>query len=62
MPVRRSVLVWQNQSSCGCALRTLLLEQLEQKLGLQNRIGIEGLIEDVSGLLHIEDIMSALTD
>ena len=37
----------------------LLLDQLEQKLGLQNRIGIEGLIEDVSGLLHIEDIAGA---
>ena len=34
----------------------LLLDQLEQKLGLQNRIGIEGLIEDVSGLLHISEI------
>ena len=37
----------------------LLLDQLEQKLGLENRIGIEGLIEDVSGLLCIEDIAGA---
>ena len=37
----------------------LLLDQLEQKLGLTNRIGIEGLIEDVSGLINIEDIAAA---
>jgi citrate lyase subunit beta/citryl-CoA lyase len=37
----------------------LLLDQLEQKLSLSNRIGIEGLIEDVSGLVNIEDIATA---
>ena len=37
----------------------LLLDQLEQKLGMSNRIGIEGLIEDVRGLINIEDIASA---
>ena len=34
----------------------LLLHQLEQKLGLSKRIGIECLIEEVEGLLHIEEI------
>ena len=37
----------------------LLLDQLEQKLGLTNRIGIEGLIEDVNGLINVEDIAAA---
>ena len=37
----------------------LLLDQLEQKLGLANRVGIEGLIEDVSGLINVEDIAAA---
>ena len=34
----------------------LLLDQLEQKLGLTKRIGIECLIEEVQGLLQIEAI------
>jgi citrate lyase subunit beta/citryl-CoA lyase len=34
----------------------LLLDQLEQKLGLSRRIGIECLIEEVEGLLHVEEI------
>ncbi len=34
----------------------LMLDQLEQKLGLQRRIGIECLIEEVEGMLHVEDI------
>ena len=36
----------------------LLLDQLEQKLGLKKRIGIECLIEEVEGLLHVEEIAS----
>ncbi|MFP6834853.1 MAG: CoA ester lyase [Pseudomonadales bacterium] len=34
----------------------LMLNQLEQKLGLQRRIGIECLIEEVEGMMHVEDI------
>jgi len=34
----------------------LLLEQLEKKLGLQRRIGIECLIEEVEGMMHVEEI------
>jgi citrate lyase subunit beta/citryl-CoA lyase len=34
----------------------LMLDQLEQKLGLQRRIGIECLIEEVEGMMHVEDI------
>jgi citrate lyase subunit beta / citryl-CoA lyase len=34
----------------------LLLDQLEQKLGLKRRIGIECLIEEVEGMMHVEEI------
>jgi len=34
----------------------LLLEQLETKLGLERRIGIECLIEEVEGMMHVEAI------
>ncbi len=34
----------------------LLLDQLESKLGLTRRIGIECLIEEVEGMMHVEDI------
>jgi citrate lyase subunit beta/citryl-CoA lyase len=34
----------------------LLLDQLEQKLGLARRIGIECLIEEVEGMMHVEEI------
>ena len=34
----------------------LLLDQLEQKLGLTRRIGIECLIEEVEGMMHVEEI------
>ena len=33
-----------------------LLDQLEQKLGLTKRIGIEALIEDVQGMTHVDAI------
>jgi citrate lyase subunit beta/citryl-CoA lyase len=33
-----------------------MLDQLEQKLGLKNRIGIECLIEEVEGMMHVEEI------
>jgi citrate lyase subunit beta / citryl-CoA lyase len=34
----------------------LLLDQLEAKLGLSRRIGIECLIEEVEGMMHVEEI------
>jgi citrate lyase subunit beta/citryl-CoA lyase len=34
----------------------ILLDQLEQKLGLPNRIGIECLIEEVEGMMNVDDI------
>jgi citrate lyase subunit beta/citryl-CoA lyase len=34
----------------------LMLDQLEQKLGLQRRIGIECLIEEVEGMMHVDEI------
>jgi citrate lyase subunit beta/citryl-CoA lyase len=34
----------------------MMLDQLEQKLGLSNRIGIECLIEEVEGMMNVEDI------
>ncbi len=34
----------------------MLLEQLEAKLGLSNRIGIECLIEEVEGMMNVEEI------
>ncbi len=35
-----------------------LLDQLEKKLSLKNRIGIECLIEEVEGMMNVEDIAS----
>ncbi len=37
----------------------LLLDQLELKLGLSKRIGIECLIEDVEGLMNVEEIAAS---
>lgn len=37
----------------------LMLDQLEAKLGLSKRIGIECLIEDVEGMLHVEEIAAS---
>jgi citrate lyase subunit beta/citryl-CoA lyase len=34
----------------------LMLDQLEQKLGLKRRIGIECLIEEVEGMMHVDEI------
>ena len=34
----------------------LLLDQLEQKLGLEKRIGIECLIEEVEGMMNVDEI------
>ena len=34
----------------------MMLDQLEQKLGLTNRIGIECLIEEVEGMMNVEEI------
>jgi len=34
----------------------MLLDQLEAKLGLKNRIGIECLIEEVEGMMNVEEI------
>ncbi len=34
----------------------MMLDQLEQKLGLKNRIGIECLIEEVEGMMNVEEI------
>ena len=34
----------------------LMLDQLEQKLGLKRRIGIECLIEEVEGMMNVEEI------
>ncbi|MEZ5559912.1 MAG: CoA ester lyase [Pseudomonadales bacterium] len=36
----------------------LLLDQLEKKLGLTRRIGIECLIEEVEGIMHVHEIAS----
>ncbi len=37
----------------------LMLDQLEEKLGLENRIGIECLIEEVEGIMNVEEIAAA---
>ena len=37
----------------------LLLDQLEQKLGLSKRIGIECLIEEVEGMMNVNEIAAA---
>ncbi|MBV1876924.1 MAG: CoA ester lyase [Pseudomonadales bacterium] len=37
----------------------MLLDQLESKLGLKNRIGIECLIEEVEGMMNVEEIAAS---
>ena len=46
------------KAKCAADVRFvhLLLDQLEQKLGLERRIGIECLIEEVEGMMNVEEI------
>ena len=46
------------KAKCAADVRFvhLMLDQLEQKLGLTRRIGIECLIEEVEGMMNVEEI------
>lgn len=51
-----TIMLTKAKSAADVQFVHLLLDQLEQKLGLSNRIGIECLIEEVEGMMHVEEI------
>ena len=51
-----TIMLTKARSSDDVLFVHLMLDQLEQKLGLQKRIGIECLIEEVEGMMNVEDI------
>lgn len=53
-----TIMLTKAKSAADVLFVHLLLDQLEAKLGLTNRIGIECLIEEVEGMMNVEDIAS----
>ncbi|MCB1686635.1 MAG: CoA ester lyase [Pseudomonadales bacterium] len=53
-----TIMLTKAKSAADVLFVHLLLDQLEAKLGLSNRIGIECLIEEVEGMMNVEDIAS----
>lgn len=51
-----TIMLTKAKSAADVRFVHLLLDQLEQKLGLKKRIGIECLIEEVEGMMHVEEI------
>jgi citrate lyase subunit beta/citryl-CoA lyase len=51
-----TIMLTKAKSASDVRFVHLLLDQLEQKLGLARRIGIECLIEEVEGMMHVEEI------
>ncbi len=51
-----TIMLTKARSAADVMFVHLLLDQLEQKLGLANRIGIECLIEEVEGMMNVEEI------
>ena len=51
-----TIMLTKAKSAADVLFVHLLLDQLEQKLGLENRIGIECLIEEVEGMMNVEEI------
>jgi citrate lyase subunit beta/citryl-CoA lyase len=51
-----TIMLTKAKSAADVQFVHLLLDQLEQKLGLSNRIGIECLIEEVEGMMNVEEI------
>jgi citrate lyase subunit beta/citryl-CoA lyase len=51
-----TIMLTKAKSAADVRFVHLLLDQLEQKLKLHRRIGIECLIEEVEGMMNVEDI------
>lgn len=51
-----TIMLTKAKSAADVMFVHLMLDQLEQKLGLTRRIGIECLIEEVEGMMHVEEI------
>ena len=51
-----TIMLTKAKSASDVMFVHLLLDQLEQKLGLENRIGIECLIEEVEGMMNVDEI------
>ncbi len=51
-----TIMLTKAKSAADVQFVHLLLDQLEQKLGLTKRIGIECLIEEVEGMMNVEEI------
>jgi len=51
-----TIMLTKAKSAADVRFVHLLLDQLEQKLGLTRRIGIECLIEEVEGMMNVEEI------
>lgn len=51
-----TIMLTKAKSASDVRFVHLLLDQLEKKLGLERRIGIECLIEEVEGMMHVEEI------
>ena len=51
-----TIMLTKAKSAADVMFVHLLLDQLEQKLKLPNRIGIECLIEEVEGMMNVEEI------
>lgn len=51
-----TIMLTKAKSAADVMFVHLMLDQLEQKLGLKRRIGIECLIEEVEGMMHVEEI------
>ncbi len=51
-----TIMLTKAKSAADVMFVHLLLDQLEQKLKLKNRIGIECLIEEVEGMMNVEEI------
>lgn len=54
-----TIMLTKAKSAADVKFVHLLLDQLEQKLGLKRRIGIECLIEEVEGMMHVEEIAAS---
>ena len=51
-----TIMLTKAKSAADVMFVHLMLDQLEQKLGLHRRIGIECLIEEVEGIMNVEEI------
>jgi citrate lyase subunit beta/citryl-CoA lyase len=51
-----TIMLTKAKSAADVRFVHLMLDQLEQKLGLTRRIGIECLIEEVEGMMNVEEI------